>query len=178
MDTAGVERRHLRQVPLVVLQHQGQRGRVELVRDQVLGHLAEALHVLVPAVGGGVGHEHDGVGALEHQAPGRRVHRLAGHRRQLQPQVEPAEAGRLQRKQVEQDGAVLRGMDGDHLAPPLGNGVAVQDLQVGRLAAHGRAVVDDLDLDGPLSVVQLDHGRSRVPAGGEGARSGVSATGA
>jgi len=53
------------------------------VREQVLRHLAEALDVLLPAVGGGVGDEHQRVGPLQHQAPRGGVHRLARHGQEL-----------------------------------------------------------------------------------------------
>jgi hypothetical protein len=33
----------------------------------------------------------------------------------------------------------------------------MQDLEVRRLAPDGRAVVDDLDLDLPFSVIELNH---------------------
>jgi hypothetical protein len=150
--------RDLGQVALVVLEDERQGRGVQLVREQVLGHLAEALDVLLPAVGRGVGDEDQRVRALQHQAPRRRVERLARHRQHLQPQVEPAEAGGLHGQQVEEDRAVLGGVDGDELAAVLRLHVLVEHLQVGRLSAHGGAVVDDLDLDRPLAMVQLDHG--------------------
>ena len=134
----------------------GSEDGIELVRQQVLRHLAEALDVLLPAVGGRVRDEHQRVGALQHQAPRGRVERLPGHRQHLQPQVEPAEAGGLDRQQVEQQRPVLRGVDRHHLAAVLRLDLLVEDLEVRRLPADGRAVVDDLDLDRPLAMVQLD----------------------
>ncbi len=160
----------LRQVALVVLEDEGHRRRVQVVGEQVLRHLPVALDVLLPAVEGGVRDEHERVGALEHQPAGGRVHGLAGNGEDLQAQVEAAEAGRLQGEQVEEDRAVLGGVDRDQLAAALRVGAAVQDLQVGGLPSDRRAVVDQLDLDRPVAVIQLDHGGpgslASVPARG------------
>ena len=147
----------LGQVALVVLEHQGHGGGVEAMGQQVLGHLPEALEVLLPPVLRGVGHEDQAVGVLQHEPPRGGVHGLAGNGQDLQAQVEAAEARAAQGQEVEEDGAVLRGVDGDHLAAPRRLGVLVQDLEVGRLAAHRGAVIDDLDLDLPVAVIELDH---------------------
>ena len=163
---------HLRQVALVVLEDEGHRRRVQVVGEQVLRHLPVALDVLLPAVEGGVRDEHERVGALQHQPAGGRVHGLAGNREDLQAQVEAAEAGRLEGEQVEEDRAVLGGVDRDQLPAALRVGAAVQDLQVGGLPPDRRAVVDQLDLDRPVAVIQLDHGgpgvagEASVPARG------------
>ena len=148
----------LRQVALVVLEDEGHRRRVQVVGEQVLRHLPVALDVLLPAVEGGVRDEHERVGALQHQPAGGRVHGLAGNGEDLQAQVEAAEAGRLEGEQVEEDRAVLGGVDRDQLPAALRVGAAVQDLQVGGLPPDRRAVVDQLDLDRPVAVIQLDHG--------------------
>ncbi len=159
---------HVGQVPLVVLQDHRDRGRVELLREQVPLQLAEGLHVLVEAVGGGVGDEHDAVRAAQHHASRRRVDRLARHRRELEAQVEPAEAARLQRQQVAEDRAVLLRVHGDELAPPPAAGPVVEDLEVRGLPADRGPVVGDLDLDDPLLPVELDHVRLRASADGSG----------
>jgi hypothetical protein len=89
----GFDLEHLGQVALVVLEHERHLLHVEPVLEQVLRHLAEALDVLFPAVERRVGHEHERVGALQHELARGRVHRLAGNRQHLQPQVEAAKAG-------------------------------------------------------------------------------------
>ena len=121
---------HLGQVALVVLEDQGHGRGVEAVGEQVLGHLPEALQVLFPAIDRGVGHEDQAVRVLQHQASGGGVHGLPGHGQDLQAQVEAAEPGAAQGEKVEEDGAVLRGVDGDHLPPPGRLRVLVQDLEV------------------------------------------------
>ncbi len=154
---------HVGQVPLVVLEDHRDRGRVELLGEEVRLQLAEALQVLVPPVGRGVGDEHHTVRAAQHHAPCRRVDRLARHRRELEAQVEPAEAPGLQRQQVAEDRPVLLRVHGDELAAPTAAGPVVEDLQVGGLTADRRPVVGDLDLDDPLLPVELDHVRLPGP---------------
>jgi hypothetical protein len=151
----------LREVPLVVLEDERHGGGVEVMGEEVLCHLPEALDVLLPAVEGGVGDENERVGSLQAEAARGRVHRLAGDGEDLEAQVEAAEAGGPERQQVEEDRPVLRGVDRDQLPPALGAGAAVQDLQVGGLSPDGRPVIDELDLDRALAVVQLDHGGIR-----------------
>ena len=155
----GLGLQHVGQVPLVVLQDHRDRVRVELLREQVPLQLTEGLHVLVEAVGGGVGDEHDAVRPAQHHAARRRVDRLARHRRELEAQVEPAEAARLQRQQVAEDRAVLLRVHGNELAPPPAAGAIVEDLEVRGLPADRGPVVGDLDLDDPLLPVELDHVR-------------------
>ena len=106
----------LRQVALVVLEDERHRRGVEVVGEQVLRHLPVALDVLLPAVEGGVRDEDERVGPLQDQAAGRRVHRLAGDREDLQAQVEAPEARGLEGEQIEEDRPVLRGVDRDQLA--------------------------------------------------------------
>ncbi len=168
VDVAGVERavheldgRQLGEVALVVLEHQRHRRRIQLVCEEVLRHLPEALDVLLPPVGGRVRDEDQGIGPLQDEAARGGVHGLPGDGEDLELEVEAAKARRLQGQQVEQDGPILGRVDRDQLTPTRGQGVLVEDLEVGRLPPDGRAVVDDLDLDRPLAVVQLDHGPPR-----------------
>ena len=58
---------------------------------------------------------------------------------------------------VEQDRAVLGGVDGNHLPAPMRVRMAMDDLQVGGLPPEGGSVVDDLDLDRPVAVIQFNH---------------------
>ena len=163
----------LGEIALVVLDHQGHGGWIELVVHQVLGHLPEALDVLLPPIRRGVRDEDHGVGALQHEAAGRGIHGLAGDGEDLELQVEAPEAARLHGQQVEENGPVLGRVHGDHLAPARCLGILVEDLEIGGLSADRGTVVDDLDLDRPLSVIQLDQLTSRPISSREGPRTAV-----
>ena len=161
-----LELHHVRQVALVVLQDHRDRGRVELLRQQVPLELAEALLVLVPAVGRRVGDEHDAVRAAQDDAARGRVDRLAGHRRELEAQVVAHEARRLERQEVAEDRAVLLRVHRHELAAAATPRAVVEHLQVGGFSADRRAVVGDLDSDRSLFAIELDHAGCRDPVPG------------
>ena len=152
----------LGQVALVVLEDERNRVGIQLVREQVGVHLLEALRGLSPAVGGRVRDEDDPVGGLEHDAAGGRVHRLSGHRQQLEPDIEPAETTAAQRQQIAEDGPVLHRVYGDELTASRLQRSFVEHAQVRGLAAERRAVVHDFDPNRPVLRVDVDH--SRAPA--------------
>jgi hypothetical protein len=45
-------------------------------------------------------------------------------------------------QEIEQDRPVLEGVDRDHLPTPVGVGMTMEDLEVGRLPSERRSVVD------------------------------------
>src|SRR6185295_14104386 len=94
-----------------------------------------------------IGHEHDPVHAAQHQLAGGVINDLAGNRVKLELGLEPFNCNRLDRQEVEEQRAVGAGGQGDQFAFFLrGLNVFVDLDQIGGLAAHGRAVIDDFDL--------------------------------
>ena len=156
-----LDRRDLGQVPLVVLEDEGDRGRVELVRGQVAVHLLEAGHVLLEPVRRRVRDEHHRVRAARHQPPRGRVGRLPGHGHDLEADVEAVEADPAQGQEVEEDRAVLLRVDGDELAAVTALGRGVERLEVGRLPADRRPVVQDLQLDDAVAGFEFHELRFR-----------------
>ena len=150
------DRRRLWEVALVVLEDERDVRDVDPMSDELAGHLAERLQILFLAVQRRVGDEDDAVDSLEDGLAGRSVHRLTSDAQDLQPEVVAAEADRLERQHVEENRALLGGVHRNHHAAPLASGVLVQLVQVGRLAADGRPVVDDLGRDRPVLVVDFD----------------------
>jgi hypothetical protein len=61
----------------------------------------------------------------------------------LKPRISPSESG----KEVEEQRAVRLGAEADQLALRLGVGLVVDVLEVGRLPAETRSVIDDLAVD-------------------------------
>ena len=74
-----------RQVLLVVLDHERQLADVDALLQQVGVQVLQALDVLVELARLAVGHEHDAVGALEHELARGVVVDLAGHGVELEP---------------------------------------------------------------------------------------------
>src|SRR5262245_5360057 len=59
------------------------------------------------------------------------------------------------RQQIEEQGAVVVGFDGQQLPPPLALGAGMDHLEVRRFPRETGAVVDDLDRQFALGVVEL-----------------------
>jgi hypothetical protein len=82
----------------------------------------------------------------------------AGHRIELDLEVVAGDSTQTEGEQVEEEGAVLGGVQGDETVGARGVGDPVDLFQVGGLARLGRTVVDDLRFDGPFAEIELDHG--------------------
>jgi hypothetical protein len=106
--------------------------------------------------------EHHAVDALQDQLAAGVVEDLARHRVQVEAGLEAADLAERQRQEVEEQRALgLRG-EGDHLPFRLGVGLVVDVLQVGRLPAQTRPVVDDLAVDLARRVVDEAHTSPRL----------------
>ena len=157
---------------LLYCKHERHRCRVEVVRDEVLRHLAVALDVLLPAV-------------ERRSWPRTRASRRPSAPAGAWPSTwparappAPAAAGRSRGSRASCSGSrskrIVRSCaELIEISSPrrFASAAAVQDLQVGGLPADRRAVVDQLDLDRAVAVIQLDHGArsagdASVPARG------------
>jgi hypothetical protein len=146
-----------RHVPLVQLDDDRNRGRIEIVGAQVLAEVLPAGAIVVLACRIGVGDEHDAVGPGEHDAPRRVVAHLAGHGVQLDADLVPEHVAQLEGEQIEEQRPIVRRLDRHELLTPLGIGEVVQDLEVRRLAAERRPVVHEFRVERPLGAVPLRH---------------------
>ena len=140
--------RGVRQVALVVLQHVGNFREVELEGIQVVHEILEALDVFRHLFVLRIGDKHDAVHAAQHQLPRRVVNHLAGHGVKLELRLEALDGHRLNRQKIEEQRAVGTRRQRHEFALVAGGGLyMVVDLhKVGRLAAHGRAVINDFNL--------------------------------
>ena len=148
------------EVLLVPLEDEGHLLGNQPVGQQVYLHVLEGLYVLLEGAALAVGHEDHGVRARQHDPPGGVVLDLAGHGVDLDLEVVAGDRSQAEGQEVEEEGPVLGRVQGDEAIGPLGVGQAVDLLEVGRLARLGRAVIDNLGLDGPFAEVELDHGLS------------------
>src|SRR5262249_54742022 len=158
-----VDRDRVAQVALVELQGVGDRRQVEAVLLEVLLEVADRLDVGLHALVLAVGDEDDAVDPLQDQLPAGVVEDLAGDGVEVEAGGEAADGAEVERQEVEEERAVGLGRQRDHLALRLRGGLVVDVLQVGRLAAQPRAVVDDLAVDLLAGVVDEGHLRSLVP---------------
>ncbi|MEI9865287.1 MAG: hypothetical protein WDN00_12200 [Limisphaerales bacterium] len=95
-----------------------------------------------------VGDEDNAIHATQNELAGRVVNHLARHRVQLELRLEALDRHRLDRQKVEKQRAVGTRRERDELAlvARVCLHVVVDLYEVGRLAAHRGAVIDDLDL--------------------------------
>src|SRR5579883_10341 len=181
-----LERRHIenelrRKILLVVLQDDRHRPGIDAVLRQVAVQILEAFHVLVELTPLTVGHEHDAVRALEHEATRGLVVHLPGHRVELHLRREPGDRPEIERQEVEEERPVRLGRQRHHAPLPIARDLTVDVVQVRRLAGPPRPVVDDLARDLTRGVVDERHGgylRKRSARLRSRSRSNVSARGA
>jgi hypothetical protein len=135
-----------RKIALVVLDDHGQAG-VEVVRDQVAPEALEALQVRIEHRFLAVRHEDDRVRPLQHHLAGGVVEDLSRHRVHLHPRAHAADGTELDGEEVEEEGPIRLGGQGQHLALGLERDVLVDPLEIRGLAAEAGPVVDELGRD-------------------------------
>ena len=143
------------QVALVVLDDDRDVGRRR--GAQVLDHALQRLEVLLQTAALAVDDEHDRVRAGEHVLAHLAVLRLPGHREALDADLEAADAAEIDRQEVEQQGAVLFGVDRHQLDFVARAEDAVHLLQARRLAANADPVVHELGVDRSFRDVDETH---------------------
>ena len=146
--------------------------------SQVLLQVGQRVQVRVQRRLLAVGHEHDAVGALQHQLPGRVVEDLAGDGVELDARLHAPDGAEVDGQEVEEQGAVgLRGQ-GQHLSLVLDRRLLVDPLEVRGLPAQAGAVIDDLGRQLLRGVVEEDHSPPpSLPAGGSADRGKRHSTG-
>ncbi len=155
-----LDRRDIRQVALVVLHHVWDVVEVEVERLQVFLQVAEGLDVLLHLVVLRIGHEDDAIDAAQHDLARRIVDHLAWHGEERELGLETLDRHRLEREEIEEKRAIGAGRQRGHLAFGLGVGhldVGVDLLEIRRLPALRRAVVDDLHLQLPGRLIDDGH---------------------
>ena len=130
-------------------------GRVEVVLLHVLDEVLPVGVVLCSGGPSAVGDEGDSVGTLEHDAPRSVMNHLAGHGEELHLDLEAIGSAEEDGQQIEEQGAVVVGLDGQQPASHFGAGPLMHHLQIRRLPRKTGAVIDNLDGQFPLGVIQL-----------------------
>ena len=116
------------------------RALIPQVDDEVL----EAFLVAFQGRSLGIRHKDHRIGSAQHQLAGGIVEDLARHRIELDAGLHAPDGAQFDGQEIEEEGAVRLGGQGQHLAAPIAGQRVVDMLEVGRLAAEARAVVDDL----------------------------------
>ena len=155
-----VDREDVRQVPLVVLDDDRDPFERHGVGLQVLLEVLPALEVFRQVRPLRVGHEHDPVRAPQDDTPRLVEGGLPGDRRQLEPDLVSLDVAQLDREQVEVDGPIRLCREVEQFPDGLRVETVVEKVQVGRLAAQTRTVIDDLGGQLPRGGVVDNHKKS------------------
>ena len=147
-------------IALVVLDHPRDLVEAQAVLGQVRLQVGETLLVLLHLADFAVGNEDDGVRSLEHELAGGVVEHLARHRVEQEAGLEPHDLAEIERQQIEEERPVGLRLHADHLAAAGIGHRLVDGLEVRRLAAQARTVVDELRVDLLARVAHDNHGAS------------------
>jgi hypothetical protein len=151
------------EVALVELDHVRHVRQPKGVPLEVLLQVLERLHVRVQHRFLGVGHEDDPIRPLEHELARLVVEDLARHRVELHARLHAADVAEVDGEEVEEEGSVRLGGQGEHLALHLVGKISVDVLEVGGLSTETGAVVDDLRREFLGRIVEQHHGRRSSP---------------
>jgi hypothetical protein len=141
---------HALEVPLVELNDERKLLEIDAEILEILAQVEERGRVVLGLGHLRIGDERHTVGPLQDEAPRGRVQDLAGHRKNLDTQGHSARRAvalgpEREREHVEEEGTVVFRLEG-HQAPACVFGrKLVQRLQVRRLAAERRSVINELE---------------------------------
>src|SRR3954464_2539469 len=153
-----VDRRGTRQVALVVLDDERHLGEVVTVLRHVVVEVLHRLEVRFHALGLGVADEDDAVDVLQYQLAAGVVIHLAGNRVQMEPCLEAANRAKIDGQEIEEESALGLGSERYELSSRLRLHLAVDVLEIRRLAAEPGTIVNDLTIDLARGVVDHRHG--------------------
>ena len=161
-----LEREDVGQVPLVVLEDQGQVLELDPDLREVGAEIDHALDVGVLHGALRVAHEDDAVHPLQDQLARGVVEDLSRDGVELDPRLEAPDDADVQGEEVEEQRAVRLGFQRDHLPARAGRGPAVDVMEVRRFSTQTGAVINDLGRHLHGGVVEKHHDLIKAPEKG------------
>jgi len=162
-DIHGVENRpefllghDVRQVPLVVLDHERNGVDIIPVRFHILIQVMHRLNIRFQTRPLGIGHEDQPVYPFQDEATASVVVGLARDGIKVETSLKPSDLAKIDGEEVEEERPIRLGCQGDHLALGVWVHSGIDIFQVRGLSTQTRPVIDHLAVDLPASVV--DHG--------------------
>src|SRR4030095_14673958 len=134
----------VRQISLVVLDHEWNGMYVHSVLAKVLFEIGKRLEVLIPLPAAGGRHQDDAIRALEHELSRGVVIDLAGHGIDLELRGHARDGPEVEGQKIEEERAITFGRNGSQLAHVAPGSLAVYHLEVRGLAAQAGSVIDHL----------------------------------
>src|SRR5260370_25191637 len=135
-----------------------------MLAAQVLFQVPKTLNIFLHFVPMRIRHEDHAVHTPENQLSSRIVNHLAGDGVQLEFCFETLQHDRVHRQKIKKKGSIGRGCQRNEIATITRRDARMDVLQVSRLPAESRPVIDNLELDLFDGVVDDRHGslRSRM----------------
>ena len=124
------------QIALVVLNHERHPCEIVAVFRHVVVQILHRFQVRFHALDLRVGDENDSVNVLEDELSARVVVNLAGHRVEMEAGIEPANCSEVDRQEIEEKSSLGFCRQRDELSARIRLDLAVDVLEVGRLAAR------------------------------------------
>ena len=154
-----LDRSGIGQVALVELQHVRDVRQIEIEALEILFEIGEALDVLSHFFVLRIGHKDDPVHPAQDELAGGVVDDLPRHGIKLELGFEPLDRHRLDGQEVKKERPIRTRGEGNQFAfVALGGLNVIVDLhQVGSLAAQGRPVIDDFNLEFFVCLVDDRH---------------------
>src|SRR5439155_18856925 len=152
-----IDRRDVREVALVVLEHTRDLFDHHVLKGEVVAEIFEALDVLLHFFPLRIGHENNSVHAAQHQLPGGVVNHLTGHGVELKLGHEPFDHERVQREEIEEKRALGGGGERNQIAAIQRIDPLMNIIQIGCLAAQRRTVINDFELNLAARVINDRH---------------------
>src|SRR4051812_16417116 len=153
-----VDRRGVGQIALVVLDDERHLSEIVPVLRHVVVEILHRLEVRFHALGLGVADEDDAVDVLEYELATGVVIHLAGNRVQMEPGLEAADGSEIDGQEIEEESPLGLGSERYELSSRLRLHLAVDVLEIRRLAAEPGTIVNDLTIDLARGVVDHRHG--------------------
>ena len=146
-----------RQITLIELQSVRKGLEIETVLFEVVLQIANRLDVGLHTLFLAVGHEDHTVRSLQDELATGVVEHLTRNGVEVKSGGEPADGSEIEGQEIEEEGAVGLGGEGNHLALRIRRRLAVDVLQVGGLTAQPGTVVHDLTVDFLGGVIDESH---------------------
>src|SRR5689334_4603880 len=151
------DRRGVGKIALVVLNHEGHARKVVPIFRHVVVQVLHRFLIRFHALDLRIGDENDAVDALENELTARVVVDLAGNGIEMEARLEPANRAEIDGEEIEEESALRLRRERDEFSSRVGRDFAVDVLEVRRLAAQPRRMVDDFDVTLARGVVDHRH---------------------
>ena len=158
----------IREVAFVELEDSRELVKGGAIVGEITDHAVPGREVFLHAVKLGVRDENDPIDTPEHHLSGGVIANLPRDRIEHELCFVAIDHHRVDGQEVEEESPVVGGGEGHQVTPLVSADTAVDIAEIGGLAAHGSAAIDQLETD--LAGIVVDDGHGRRKSGKSGRR--------